>query len=183
MKRPEGYYPAIMRKVLIIGPGGAGKSTLAHKLGRLLNIEVLHLDRFYWQPGWVEMPKPDWLKKVEELSRRDAWIMDGNYSGTLELRVRACDTVIFMDMPRALCLWRVLKRSRMYRKKSRPDVGEGCPEKLPLSFLLWIWNYSRRTRPKVVRLLEANRGEKKIVWLRSQRDVERFLSEQGAANN
>jgi adenylate kinase family enzyme len=75
-----------MRKVLVIGPGGVGKSTLATRLGELLNIEVLHLDKFYWQPGWVELPKPVWLKTVEELLRRDAWIMDGNYSGTLDIR-------------------------------------------------------------------------------------------------
>jgi adenylate kinase family enzyme len=172
-----------MRKVLVIGPGGAGKSTMARRLGELLNIRVLHLDKFYWNPGWVEMPKSDWLKTVEELLAGDAWIMDGNYSGTLELRLEACDTVIFLDMARTTCIWRVLKRALMYRRKSRPDMAEGCQEKLNLEFILWIWNYSRRTRPKVLRMLEAHSPQKSVVRLRSQSEVERFLARQAAPNN
>jgi adenylate kinase family enzyme len=174
---------AAMKKILVIGSGGAGKSTLAHQLGQMLNIEVLHLDKFYWQPGWVEMPKSEWLKTVEELLSRNAWIMDGNYSGTLDIRIEACDTIIFLDMARTLCLWRVLKRVLMYRNQSRPDMAEGCRERFSLDFILWIWNYSSRTRPKIVRMLESNHEEKKIVWLRSQSDVKRFLATQGTPNN
>ncbi|HEX8176753.1 MAG TPA: DNA topology modulation protein [Pyrinomonadaceae bacterium] len=172
-----------MRKVLVIGPGGAGKSTLARRLGSLLKIEILHLDKFYWHAGWVETPKPEWRETVEEMLKGDAWIMDGNYSGTLDMRVRACDTVIFLDMPRTVCLWRVFKRALMYRKKSRPDMAEGCPERLTLEFILWIWNYPRRTRLKIVRMLEANRVEKRIIWLRSQAEVERFLASYAEAND
>ena len=172
-----------MRKVLVIGPGGAGKSTFANQLGRLLEIEVLHLDKFYWQPGWIEPPKSEWRSTVEDLLRREAWIMDGNYSGTLNIRFPACDTVIFLDMARTLCIWRVLKRAMMYRKRSRPDMTEGCRERLRFKFILWIWNYPRRTRPKIVRMIESNPGEKQIVWLRSQSDVNRFLAMQGTPTN
>jgi adenylate kinase family enzyme len=168
-----------MRKVLVIGPGGAGKSTLASQLGKLLEVEVLHLDKFYWQPGWVETEKAEWLSTVNALLSRDAWVMDGNYSGTLAARFEACDTVIFLDTPRVLCLWRVLKRALMYRKRSRPDMAEGCPEKLSWEFVLWIWNYPTRTRPKIIRMLESSPEEKKIIWLRSRSDVKRFLARQG----
>jgi adenylate kinase family enzyme len=116
---------------------------------------------------------------VEELLSRDAWIMDGNYSGTLAARYKACDTVIFLDMPRRVCIRRVLKRALMYRKKSRPDMAEGCPEKLSWEFILWIWNYPSRTRPKVLSMLESNPDEKTIVRLRSPSDVKRFLARQG----
>ncbi len=170
-----------MRKVLIIGAGGAGKSTLANRLGALLKLEVLHLDKLYWQAGWIEPPKAEWLKTVEELLKRDAWIMDGNYSGTLDVRFRACDTVIFLDMPRTVCLWRVLKRALMYRNRARPDMASGCNERLTLEFVLWIWNYPKRTRLKIVRMLESNAEAKRVVWLRSQADVERFLAEQSSA--
>jgi adenylate kinase family enzyme len=169
-----------MRKVLVIGSGGAGKSTLANQLGKLLDVEVLHLDKFYWHAGWVETEKSEWLMTVEELLSRDAWIMDGNYSGTLATRLEACDTVIFLDMPRLVCLWRVFKRALMYRKRSRPDMAEGCPEKLSLEFILWIWNYPRRTRPKINGMLESSPEEKKkIIRLRSRADVKRFLALQG----
>jgi hypothetical protein len=78
-------------------------------------------------------------------------------------------------MNRALCLWRVLKRSLMYRSNSRPDMAEGCPERLPLEFILWIWNYARRTKPKVVKMLESASQEKRIIWLRNQAEVREFL--------
>jgi Adenylate kinase and related kinases len=172
-----------MQKVLVIGSGGAGKSTLAKRLGELLEIEVLHLDKLYWQAGWVEMPKAEWRKTVEELLRRDEWIMDGNYSGTLDIRLEACDTVIFLDMARTLCLWRVLKRAIMYRNRSRPDMAEGCREQLPWEFILWIWNYPNRSRPKIIKMLESNLEGKKIIWLRSQSDVKKFLAAQATPNN
>jgi len=86
-----------MRKVLVIGSGGSGKSTFAKHMGQLLNIKVIYLDTLYWNFGWLETPKADWLKTVEELVKRDSWIIDGNYSGTLDLRLRACDTVIFLE--------------------------------------------------------------------------------------
>ncbi len=165
-----------MKKILVIGPGGAGKSTFANRLGELLNIEVIHLDKCYWRPGWIETPKPEWRKVVEELIGRDAWIMDGNYSGTLDIRLKECDTVIFLNMPRTLCLWRVLRRAVMYRSKGRPDMAEGCPEGLNLEFILWIWNYRRRSRPKALKLFESNSQGKKIIWLKSRSDVETFLA-------
>lgn len=168
-----------MRKVLIIGSGGAGKSTLANRLGALLGIEVLHLDKLYWQAGWVEPGKAEWLKRVEELVKRDSWIMDGNYSGTLEVRLGACDTVIFLDLPRTLCLWRIMKRALLYRNRSRPDMAEGCNERLTLEFALWVWNYARRSRPKVLRLLESKRETKRVIRLRSQAEVESFLAKAG----
>jgi adenylate kinase family enzyme len=165
-----------MRKILVIGSGGAGKSVLAARLGELLQIEVLHLDKFYWHPGWMETPKAEWLKTVEELLKRDAWIMDGNYSGTLDMRLEACDTVIFLDPGRMLCLWRVLKRIVMYRNGRRPDMAEGCREKFSLKFVLWVWEYSRRTRPKVIKKLKLKAETKKIVWLRTASEVEEFLT-------
>lgn len=164
-----------MKKVLVIGPGGAGKSTLSNRLGELLNIDVFHLDRYYWHPGWIETPKPEWKKIVEELLTRDEWIMDGNYSGTLDVRLKASDTVIFLDMPRLVCLWRVLKRAIVYRNKSRPDVTDGCPERLNWEFIVWIWNYPNRTRLKVIRMLGSDVEGKKVIWLRSRQEVEAFL--------
>ena len=166
-----------MKRVLLIGSGGAGKSTLARRLGERLGLEVIHLDKLYWLPGWVEPPKDEWARKVEELCGREAWIMDGNYSGTLDVRLPACDTVIFLDLPRVVCVWRVLKRRVMYRDGGRPDVAEGCHEKFNVEFLLWVWNYSKRSRPKVLALLEKHGGGKRVVHLRSGIEVERFLNQ------
>jgi adenylate kinase family enzyme len=164
-----------MRRVLVIGSGGAGKSTFARRLGARLGLPVIHLDANYWNPGWVETPKDEWRRKVERLVEGNAWVMDGNYSGTLDVRLAACDTVVFLDLPRAVCVWRVLKRGLKYRNGSRPDMAEGCREKFNLEFLLWIWDYPKRTRPKIIELLESHSEDKRIVRLHSDADVERFF--------
>jgi adenylate kinase family enzyme len=126
----------IMRKVLVIGSCGSGKSTVAAQLGDLLNLEVNHLDKFYWRAGWAK-PEPDeWIEIVKDLIERDAWIIDGNYSGTLDLRLPKCDAVVFLDLPRVLCLWRIVKRFLVYRDRTRPDIAEGCLKKLTSSLLV-----------------------------------------------
>lgn len=166
-----------MRRILVIGSGGSGKSTLATKLGQLLDLEVSHLDKFYWRPGWQKPTPEEWLQTVTDLINRDSWIIDGNYSGTLGLRIQKCDTIVFLDMPRLLCLWRIVKRNFRYRRGGRPDIAEGCLEKLNWEFVSWVWNYSRRSRPKVMKLIRAHSEEKRVVWLRSNADVQKFLSE------
>ncbi|HEX8559947.1 MAG TPA: DNA topology modulation protein [Pyrinomonadaceae bacterium] len=168
-----------MRRILVIGSGGAGKSTLARRLGRRLGLEVLHLDAFFWRPGWVETPKDEWRRTVEGLCGREAWVMDGNFSGTLDVRLAACDTVVFLDLPRAVCLWRVLKRLAMYRNGRRPDMAEGCGERLDLKFLHWVWTFPSRSRPKVLARLAEMAAGKRVVRLRSDAEVERFLAEVG----
>jgi adenylate kinase family enzyme len=165
-----------MRRVLVIGSGGAGKSTFARRLGKLLDLQVIHLDVNYWKPGWVETPKDGWRRKVEELAKGEAWIIDGNYSGTLDVRLAACDTVVFLDLPRTVCIRRVLKRVLTYRDGTRPDMAEGCSEKFNFEFLRWIWNYPSQTRPKIVELLEKHSQDKLIVRLRSDAEVERFFN-------
>jgi adenylate kinase family enzyme len=165
-----------MRRVLVIGSGGSGKSTVATQLGELLELEVSHLDKFYWRAGWVEPSFDEWIKTVTELTDRDSWIIDGNYSRTLELRLRKCDTIVFLDLPRVLCLWRILKRYVLYRNGTRPDMAEGCRENLNFEFISWVWNYPRRSRPKVIKLLREHEGEKQIFWLRSRDEVKQFLS-------
>ena len=164
-----------MNKILVIGSGGAGKSTFACRLGQILQIEVIHLDVLYWKPGWIETPKPEWRTTVEELVRRDSWIIDGNYSGTFDIRLEACDTVIFLDVARAFCLWRVLKRWMLYRHGGRPDMAEGCQERFSLAFLQWIWRYPKRTRPKVLKLFGEHSQYKATIHLRTSSEIERFV--------
>jgi adenylate kinase family enzyme len=164
-----------MKRVLIIGSGGSGKSTLATELGRKLDLEVIHLDKVYWRANWQEPPKDAWLSTVDDLLERDSWVMDGNYSGSLARRIEKCDTIVFLDLPRLICLWRILKRRLRYRHGNRPDMAEGCVERFNLEFVLWVWNYSRRSRPKVLRLIGENRMSKQIFFLKSRKDVNDFL--------
>lgn len=164
-----------MKRILVIGSGGSGKSTLTRQLGERLQIDVKHLDQLYWRPGWQEPPKEEWLERVNELTTAGSWILDGNYGGTLKVRIERCDTIVFLDLPRLVCLWRILKRRLLYRNRSRPDMAEGCQEKIDWEFVSWVWNYSRRSRPKVVQLLREHAETKQIVWLRSRAEVKKFL--------
>jgi len=165
-----------MKRILVIGSGGSGKSTVALRLGESLNLEVSHLDQLFWRPGWVKPEPEEWLQIVSELTDRDSWILDGNYGGTLDVRLQKCDTVVFLDLSRWLCLWRIVKRALRYRNRARPDMGEGCPEKLDLEFVLWVWNFPRDTKPTVAKLLREHSAGKQIVWLRSRSEVEKFLA-------
>jgi adenylate kinase family enzyme len=164
-----------MQRITIIGCGGSGKSTLASNLGHLLGIPVHHLDRLYWKPGWAETPKPEWASIQERLCDQRTWIMDGNYEGTMGIRLLASDTVIFLDMPTRICLWGAIQRFLKYRGGIRPDVSAGCPERLSLVYLLWIWTYRRKRRPRILYMLRQLSPEKYVVILKSRRSVKDFL--------
>lgn len=162
---------------MIIGCGGAGKSTLARRLGEVLGLPVTHLDAEYWRAGWIETPKDEWRGKVETLARGERWIIDGNYNGTLPIRLEAAETVIFLDYPWYVCLWRVLKRVAKYRGTTRPDLTPGCPERLEWEFLKWICiDFPRRSRVRILQLLEASQDGKRIIVHRSPRETQRLLA-------
>ena len=167
-----------MRRILLIGPGGAGKSTLARQLAERLALPLVHLDALYWQPGWVKTPSEIWQARVAQLLRTDAWVMDGNYGGTLTQRLAACDTAILLDLPPWLCLWRALCRFARHRGRSRPDMTEGCPEKFDTAFAWWILSYRRLRLPGVLAMLEAAAAARgvRVEVLRSSAQVERFLA-------
>lgn len=166
-----------MRRISIIGSGGAGKSTLAIRLGSLLNIPVFHLDSLYWKPGWIETDHKDWAKLQESLCNKDSWIIDGNYGGTLDIRLKASDTVIFLDINRYACLFNVIKRTLKYHRKSRPDMGAGCPERLETKFLKWIHGYPVNKRPDILKKLIALEGNLEVYVLKDRREVNHFLND------
>jgi adenylate kinase family enzyme len=166
-----------VKRVLILGSAGAGKSTLARTLGSILGLPLIHLDAHFWQPGWRESPRDEWKQRVAELVRGDAWIMDGNYSRTLPERLEAADTAILLDIPRVQCLYRVVVRSIRYRGKPREDLNPGCIEQLPdWDFIRWIWWYPRDELPVVVEQLRLNAGAKDVVVLRSSAEIERYVA-------
>lgn len=167
-----------MNRVVVIGSGGSGKSTFSAELGRATRLPVIHLDREFWRPGWKETPKEEWTNRVAELIAGERWIMDGNFGGTREMRVRAADTIIFLDLPRRVCLYRILKRTVKYHGRSRPDMAEGCHERFDLEFILWIWNYKHRSRKRVLAELEGV-DEKRVIILRNRQQVREFLANQG----
>lgn len=164
-----------MRRVLVIGSGGSGKTTFAKRLATRTGLPLIHLDQLFWSPGWVPTPNAEWDRLIAELAARDSWIMDGNYGRTLAPRLAAADTVIFLDLPRLVCTWRILKRQIRYAGRTRPDSAPGCPEQLTWEFVSWVWTYPERRRPGVMAQLEAVQQSKRVIILRSQREADRFL--------
>ena len=161
---------------MIIGSGGAGKSTLARKLHGLLDLPIFHLDNEYWSAGWVELDKESWRLKVEALSDKPAWILDGNYGGTMDIRLGKADTIIFMDYPTWLRLWRVFMRTLRYRNTHRPDMPEGCKERFEWKFFHYIAFYNKTRKPTILKKLSKLKDKKRVVILKNDKDSERFLS-------
>jgi adenylate kinase family enzyme len=162
-----------MRRILIVGCPGSGKSTVARRLAALSRLPLIHLDQLYWLPGWVEPEKARWRQRLEEALAGPEWIIDGNYGGTLGLRLLAAEAVVVLDLPRWLCVLRVLRRVVTGWGRTRPDMAAGCPERLQWDFLRYIWNFRSRQFPQV--LAELKRFSGRVIVLRSRGEVRRFL--------
>lgn len=165
-----------MRRVAVIGCGGAGKSTLARELGRRLQLLVLHLDEHYWRPGWRPKEPGAWRELQQTLVAGDAWVIDGNYLSTLGPRLTSADTVVFLDLPRWRCIWRVTRR--LVAGRGRANTADGCPERLGrrhLRFVNYIWRFRRDSRPRVMTALAACEPATTIFRLTSAREVRLFL--------
>ena len=164
-----------MNRVMIIGSAGSGKSTLAQKLSNILNLPVIHLDKYYWKSNWVPTPNDEWDTIVEQFAMEEQWIMDGNYSRTLDIRLSQVDLIIYLDMPRWLCLYRIIKRRVMYHKKTRPDMNEQCEEKIDYEFIKWVWNYRKRSRKSTLEKLDQVKDNKEVMIVNNRKQVDDVL--------
>lgn len=162
-----------MKRVLVIGPCGAGKSTLSVELGRRLGLPVHHMDQLKWRPGWVECGDDELRTELAAIVSTDRWLIDGNYGGTLAERLARADTVVYLDYPIRLCLWRVTRRILRYRGRTRPDMTEGCPERFDLDFFLYLMMWNSGPRPRTEARLDGYSG--RIVRLTSPKALERWL--------
>jgi adenylate kinase family enzyme len=166
-----------VQRIVIIGCSGSGKSTLARAVGERLGLTVTHLDVLWWQPGWRPHPDPAAFQaRARAIASGERWIIDGGFTGgTIEHRLSCADTVLLMDFPRLLCLWRAITRVVQYAGRTRPDLAPGCPEKFDAAFYHYIWTYRRRRLPRIERAIaEHFRG--RLVRLRSSREVAAFLA-------
>lgn len=166
-----------MKRILVIGSGGSGKSTFSRELSEKLGIAVVHLDRLFWLSGWTRRPTEEWLELLNSELEKDRWIMDGNFGATREKRMQRADTVIFLDLPRYICMYRVLKRTLLSRKGRRPDMADGCHERFDPEFVSWVWNYRDVSRPRILEELRNVAATKEIIVLEDRTAVTNFLNE------
>lgn len=166
-----------MQRVLVIGSPGSGKSTLATELARLTGLPLIHLEQEHWRPGWVEPSREEWQGQVAELVSRPSWIIDGNYSGSLSARLARADTVVDLEFPAWLCVWRILKRVAHSHGRVRRDMAEGCPEQFNFEFLLYTatfpWTARKRSNAKLAKFTGRR------IKLRRPAEVRRFLASFG----
>ena len=163
-----------MRRVLVLGCPGAGKSTLARSLGEALSLPVVHLDKLWWKSGWVNRTEGEFDALLDAVLLGEEWVIDGNYLRTLPRRLERCDAVVLLDYPRRVCLFRALRPILSWRGRTRPDMAADCPERLDGEFVRWIWEFHRTQRPQVLELLDGWTGEKHVF--RSPKDCARFLA-------
>jgi len=167
-----------MQRVAVVGSGGAGKSRFASELGRLTGLAVTHLDRHYWQAGWVETPTDEWRVVQAGLAAGERWIMDGNYGSTFDVRFSRADTVIVLALSRWRCLWRVLWR--VVRHRGRDVQAAGCPERFDRAFLRWVWRYRVDSRPRLDAAVARHREALLLIELKSPADVRAYLASAAA---
>lgn len=162
-----------MQRVLVIGPCGAGKSTLAAQLGQKLNLPVFHMDKLNWNPGWIESSKDEIRERLRSIVTTDRWLIDGNYGGTLTPRLERADTVVYLDFPIRLCVSRLLRRIWNYRGRTRPDMTEGCPERFDLEFLIYLMRWNSGPRLRTEQMLKGH--EAKVIRLHNPDELQRWM--------
>lgn len=168
-----------MKRIMVIGvSAGVGKSTFAQKLGKVLKINVHHLDALYWKPNWVEATQEEFSEAQQEIVKHDHWIMEGNYRNTIQIRTKHADTLIYLELPLYVCLYRVVKRWLKNIGKTRPDMGNGCKEKLDWKFIKFIYTtYYPRKRNMVglFQSFQALNPKNEIIILKSRQEIETYL--------
>ena len=163
---------AAPRRICVVGSGGSGKSTLSRRLGEAHGLPVVHLDAEYWQPGWVELPRDEWHRRQAALVAADAWVMDGNYGGSFDLRFPRADLIVDLDLPRWRCVVGILRRSVRWIGRTRPDMAPGCPERWPTrKFLRWVWRYPIDSRPRLEAALQEHAAQATVVRIRTRREA------------
>ena len=165
-----------MDKIVIIGSPGSGKSTLARKLGRKLQIQVVHLDRLFWYPDWKEKPRDTRIGILKERVSKRQWIIEGTYLDSSEPRLEAADTIIFLDIPFYVCLQRIIKQHFNCQGNYRHDLKEGCKDELNLFRILKVLGFPFRGRRTLKQKLR-NYKSKQIFTLHSSNEVEYFLAQ------
>jgi adenylate kinase family enzyme len=166
-----------MTRVAVIGPGGAGKSSIAGQLREATRSRVVELDRLFWRPGWVETPAPEWEEIQRQELAQEPWIVDGLHDGTMHLWLEAADTIVFLDVSPLVATWRVSRRR--LSGEDRSTAPNGCKpapaHRALIKFLLYQWEYRTKIRPEILRLLERRRGHAEIAVLRTRQEVDAFL--------
>lgn len=171
------------KKITIVGNAGSGKTTLAFQLQAKLKLPLYHLDLYYWLPGWQRIGFERFQELQTELCEKDEWIIEGAYIGLVHERIFHADVIIFLDMPRYLCIWSVINRAIRHFGAVIPGSPQECKQQLFgmkfFQFLRWVWDFNKRYQQIITFLLEEYSDSKQIYLLRSRQQLDDFVRQMG----
>lgn len=161
-----------------MGHSGSGKSTLARTFGERYGCPVLHLDRVQFQENWALRDREEALAMVSAFMAQDSWVIDGNYEAFLQAqRLAQADRIVLLMFNRWTCFRRVFRRARTFRGKTRPDMADGCIERLDWAFVYWVlWGGRTPSKRRHYRRIASEHADKTVV-LKNQRELDRYLEE------
>lgn len=163
-------------RILVIGCSGGGKSTLSQTICKRLNLPYVSMDRdFYWLPGWIKRPKAEERMLIASQVAEQRWLMDGSGHSSFDLRLPRTDLILWVRVPRWLCLWSAVTRALMGYRRTRPEMAEGCPERIDGEFLRYIWNFERMTVPKILAGLAQHGPDVPVLQLKSRGEMRQLL--------
>lgn len=162
-------------RIIIVGNSGSGKSWLSKRIGKLTGYPVYHLDKEFWQPGWVMPSKEEKIIKQQEMMSGEQWIIDGNYNSTMEMRFAKADLIVFLDINRFICILRAMKRTG----KKRSDLPDYLEEPKAFSkdffdFCKCIWSYPKVGRQTVM-ILHEKYSEKMFLHIKKRSSIKELL--------
>ncbi|MCA6101619.1 DNA topology modulation protein [Bradyrhizobium australafricanum] len=174
-----------MQRVLVMGSSGSGKSTFARRLSAMTGIPAVSIDALFWKPGWVESGRDEFARRMTEAAPEPRWIMDGNYMrhGAGQLRRELSDTIIWFDLPRSTCMLGIFRRIAGSYGEVRPEMAEGCPEKIDLEFFRYVWTYRRQQRPKLIEYFAGLRPDQSLVCFTDRAQADDYLKRLALGQN
>lgn len=163
-----------MKKVIIIGGNGSGKTTFAYKLAEKTKLPLVHTDSIYWQDNWKSVSREEFDGILRKELKKEEWIIDGNNIRSIPERLEVCDTVFYFDFPSFVCLWGVVSRCVKNYGKSRSDMGGYCPERLGFNFYKQVLFFNRRNRKRLYAMIEEAKHAECVVF-KNRRQVAEYL--------
>ncbi len=168
-----------MKKIMVLGPSGTGKTTIGKILGEKLDLKILHLDSVYWKKDWNNINKEDFNIYMKNFFRNyDSWVIDGNYTNNYHFKYRLdlADTIIFLDFGTQLALKGIHERAHEFKHRSRSDMAEGCNEGIDQVFLQYVAFYYKKRAKYIKAIISKYKNKKKVLIFKTREEIHEWIS-------